>query len=80
MRDTQKFRFAVLMFPNFPLMAFSSVIEPLRAANTLSGKRCYLDYRGGREKIMASNGIGIEPDFHVRKRTGGRPDCRVFGR
>lgn len=67
MRDTQEIRFAVLMFPNFPLMAFSSVIEPLRAANTLSGRRCYswLTVAAG-EKISASNGIGIEPDFHVR--------------
>ncbi|PLU83385.1 AraC family transcriptional regulator, partial [Sinorhizobium medicae] len=64
MRDTQEIRFAVLMFPNFPLMAFSSVIEPLRAANTLSGRRCYswVTVAAG-EKVTASNGIRIEPDF-----------------
>ena len=30
--------FAILIFPGFPMMAFSSVIEPLRAANKLSGE------------------------------------------
>ena len=30
--------FAVLVFPSFPMMAFSSVIEPLRAANVLAKK------------------------------------------
>ena len=61
-------RFAILMFPNFPLMAFSSVIEPLRAANTLSGAKCYswVTVGAGGGKIKASNGIGIEPDYDVR--------------
>lgn len=61
-------RFAVLMFPGFPLMAFSSVIEPLRAANTLSGRCCYSWITVGPDdaKVRASNGINIEPDFGVR--------------
>ena len=33
--------FAVLVFPGFPMMAFSSVIEPLRAANVLAKRQCY---------------------------------------
>ena len=33
--------FAVLIFPGFPMMAFSSVIEPLRAANVLAKRQCY---------------------------------------
>ncbi|RUU07942.1 GlxA family transcriptional regulator, partial [Mesorhizobium sp. M7A.T.Ca.TU.009.01.3.2] len=33
--------FAVLVFPGFPMMAFSSVIEPLRAANVLAKRECY---------------------------------------
>jgi transcriptional regulator GlxA family with amidase domain len=67
MKDTHEIRFAVLMFPNFPLMAFSSIIEPLRAANTLSGKRHYSWITvAAAEKIKASNGISIEPDYHVR--------------
>jgi transcriptional regulator GlxA family with amidase domain len=61
-------RFAVLVFPGFPLMAFSSVIEPLRAANILSGKPCYSwDTVGLLDgKVFASNGVGIEPDHSVR--------------
>jgi len=67
-KGSEPIRFAVLIFPNFPLMAFSSIIEPLRAANTLSGRKCYswITVAAG-EKIKASNGIGIEPDFHVRR-------------
>jgi transcriptional regulator GlxA family with amidase domain len=61
-------RFAVLVFPGFPLMAFSSVIEPLRAANTLSGKPCYSWMTVGLHegKVFASNGVGIDPDQSVR--------------
>lgn len=61
-------RFAVLIFPSFPLMAFSSVIEPLRAANLLSGKSCYSWITVGlsRDKVAASNGVAIEPDFGLR--------------
>jgi len=33
--------FAVLVFPGFPMMAFSSVIEPLGAANVLAKRECY---------------------------------------
>src|SRR5215467_14369569 len=60
-------RFAVLLFPGFPMMAFSAVIEPLRAANTLGADPGYswntvaLDGR----LVTASNGIGIKPDFSV---------------
>ena len=61
-------RFAVLVFPGFPLMAFSSVIEPLRAANILAGKPCYSWITVGLrdDKIFASSGVGIEPDYSVR--------------
>jgi transcriptional regulator GlxA family with amidase domain len=61
-------RFAVLAFPGLPLMAFSSIIEPLRAANILSGKPCYswITVGLGDDKVFASNGVGIEPDYPVR--------------
>lgn len=61
-------RFAVLAFPGFPLMAFSSVIEPLRAANVLSGKPCYSWVTVGliENKVPSSSGVGIEPDCTVR--------------
>jgi len=60
-------RYAVLVFPGFPLMAFSSVIEPLRAANTLSGRTCYSWVTVGLEsgRVSASNGVAIEPDHTV---------------
>src|SRR5262245_54712411 len=34
-------RIAVLVFPSFPMMAFSAVIEPLRAANVISARKLY---------------------------------------
>src|SRR5258708_33883453 len=60
-------RFAVLLFPGFPMMAFSAVTEPLRAANARGAEPRYawtavaLDGR----QVTASNGIGIKPDFSV---------------
>ena len=56
--------FAILIFPGFPMMAFSSVIEPLRAANTLSGETLYEWSLVGGERgvIRASNGIAVTPD------------------
>ncbi|WP_137391621.1 GlxA family transcriptional regulator [Rhodoligotrophos defluvii] len=64
----REIRFAVLVFPGFPLMAFSSVIEPLRAANLLAGKPCYswITVGPGDGKLFASNGVGIEPDHSAR--------------
>jgi len=60
-------RFAVLVLPGFPLMAFSSVIEPLRAANTLIGTNRYSWITVGlqQDRVLASNGIAIEPDYAV---------------
>lgn len=61
-------RFAVLVFPGFPMMAFSAVIEPLRAANTIAGRPLYEWIVVGTEDggIIASNGIAISPD-HAAK-------------
>ena len=55
--------FAVLIFPGFPMMAFSSVIEPLRAANVLAKRQCYRWITVGASdgRIDASNGVVIEP-------------------
>jgi len=60
-------RFAVLIFPNFPMMAFSAVIEPLRAANAIAERRLYdwtVVATEGSE-IVASNGIPIRPNHTV---------------
>ncbi|TIV00257.1 MAG: GlxA family transcriptional regulator, partial [Mesorhizobium sp.] len=57
--------FAVLVFPGFPMMAFSSVIEPLRAANVLAKRECYRWIIVGAAKgpVEASNGVVIQPGF-----------------
>lgn len=59
--------FGYLMLPNFSLMAFSSAIEPLRAANTLSGRTLYrwtlLSADGG--PVAASNGISVMPEAGI---------------
>ena len=56
-----------LLIPDFALLAYASAIEPLRAANRLSGRDLYrwshisIDGRSA----GASNGVGIAPDFSV---------------
>jgi transcriptional regulator GlxA family with amidase domain len=59
--------FAVLIFEHFPMMAFSSVIEPLRAANVLAGRECYRWITVGAQegKVAASNGVAVEPNVSV---------------
>jgi transcriptional regulator GlxA family with amidase domain len=60
-------RFAILLFPGFPMMAFSAVLEPLRAANLLGAVPQYgwatvgMDGRA----VTASSGITIKPDYAV---------------
>lgn len=61
--------FAVLIFPGFPMMAFSAVIEPLRAANAIASAKLY-DWTivGPDEKtVMASNGIAVAPHHAAAK-------------
>lgn len=61
-------RYAILVFPDFPMMAFSSVVEPLRAANMLAGRSCYSWITVGLhgDRLAASNGVEVKPDFSVR--------------
>jgi hypothetical protein len=47
-------RFAVLLFPGFPMMAFSAVIEPLRYEHPRPGDMIHLDTK----KLGRINGIG----------------------
>jgi transcriptional regulator GlxA family with amidase domain len=58
-------RFAVLIFPSFPLMAFSAVVEPLRAANTIASQQLYSWSIVGPDEgvVVASNGIAVTPHF-----------------
>jgi len=61
-------KFAILAFQVFPMMAFSAVIEPLRAANTISAKKLYEWIIVGLDEnpVVASNGIPITPHFSAR--------------
>lgn len=55
------YRVGFHLVPGFPMMAFAAAIEPLRAANRLSGKTLYawkLCSRDGRP-VRASNGIDV---------------------
>ena len=54
-----------LLVPGFALMSYAAAIEPLRAANLLSGKELYRWWHaapGGRP-VTASNGLAIIPDY-----------------
>ena len=50
--------FAMLLFPGFPMMAFSSVVEPLRAANQFAGRPLYdvVVYSPGGSPARSSGG------------------------
>jgi transcriptional regulator GlxA family with amidase domain len=55
------YRIGFLLVPDFPMMAFAAAIEPLRAANRLTGERRFewqLFSRDG-APVRASNGIDI---------------------
>lgn len=64
---TSPFTVGFLLFPNFAMLSFSSVIEPLRIANRLSGQALYrwelasLDDR----VVEASNGIAFTPTMSL---------------
>src|SRR5262245_34214635 len=62
-------RFAILVFPGFPMMAFSAVIEPLRAANTVAKRALYewITVSGDDGIIVASNGIAITPNYTAKE-------------
>ncbi len=54
-----------LLVPGFALMTYASAVEPLRAANQLSGRTFYRWWHAapGNEAVAASNGAAIVPDF-----------------
>ena len=60
-------RVGFLLIDDFALMSFASAVEPLRAANSLTGRRLYewlILTVDGRE-ISASNGLTIKPDAAI---------------
>jgi AraC family carnitine catabolism transcriptional activator len=54
-----------LLIPGFALMSYASAIEPLRAANVLSGKELYRWWHltPDDKPVAASNGVTVLPDF-----------------
>jgi transcriptional regulator GlxA family with amidase domain len=53
-----------LLVPGFALMSYTATVEPLRAANLISGKPLYRWWNAapGGKPVMASNGLAIIPD------------------
>lgn len=60
-------RVGFLLIPGFALMSYASAIEPLRAANVLTGKNLYrwrhIAIQG--DEIVASNGVRIQADASI---------------
>lgn len=60
-------RFGYLLLDDFPLMAFASSVEPLRAVNTQTGKKIFdwvlLSEDG--EPVVSSGGLKVVPDAAV---------------
>ncbi|MEE8187777.1 MAG: GlxA family transcriptional regulator [Kiloniellales bacterium] len=59
--------FGFFLVPNFAMMAFASAVEPLRAANLLSGRALYdwrVITRDGRPAV-SSNRIQLLPDLSI---------------
>ena len=56
-----------LLVPGFALMSYAAAVEPLRAANLISGKPLYRWWHAapGGKPVMASNGVAIIPDIGV---------------
>jgi transcriptional regulator GlxA family with amidase domain len=54
-----------LLVPNFALMSYAAAIEPLRAANLLSGNELYRWWHAAPrgKPVMASNGVVFIPDY-----------------
>lgn len=66
--------FGFLLIPGFALMSYAAAVEPLRAANQLSGQTLYRWWHAapGKGPVAASNGIAAMPD--VRPGSDGRAD------
>jgi len=66
--DTPGLTVGFLLVPGFALMSYTAAIEPLRAANLLSGKTLYRWWHAAPsgEPVPASNGIAVIPDCGTR--------------
>ena len=67
-----------VLVPGFPLMSYAAAIEPLRAANQLSGRSLYRWWHGSPDgdAVYASNHIAILPD--VKTGDASLEAARVF--
>ena len=64
-------RFGFLLIDDFALMSYAAAVEPLRAANILSGARLY-DWTllsTGNATIVSSSGLSAAADVTIRHRT-----------
>ncbi|HET9446766.1 MAG TPA: AraC family transcriptional regulator, partial [Steroidobacteraceae bacterium] len=61
-----------MLTPGFALMSYASAVEPLRAANQISGRKLYHWWHAspGDQPAIASNGAAVLPDH----RFGSEPD------
>ncbi len=60
MKANELFRIGVILTPGFSLLAFASLVEPLRGANLISGKRLYEWRHLSSEGGAVSSGGGLE--------------------
>ena len=56
-----------LLIPDFALMSYAAALEPLRAANLISGRALYRWWHAAPqgEPVTASNGVAIIPDIGI---------------
>ncbi|MCY1126582.1 helix-turn-helix domain-containing protein [Frigidibacter sp. RF13] len=72
MTDTSPIQFGFLLFPGFPMACMTSAIEPLRAANEITGRRIFA-WRliaETRATVRSSAEIGFEPDATLQEVVG----------
>ena len=64
MTERGPLRLGFLMFPGFPMACLTSAIEPLRAANEITGRREFVWslIAEGPAPVRSSAEIGFEPD------------------
>ena len=65
--DIAPITFGFLLLPGFSLMSYAAAVEPLRAANQLSGRPLYRWWNASpkSEAVQASNGVVVLPDVRM---------------
>src|SRR5690606_29539939 len=59
-------RIGFLLVPGFALLSYASAVEPLRAANALSGSRLYeWVHIAPSDHASSSSGLGINADYVI---------------